>query len=585
MGREVVISGILAATGVAIGPAFVLTRSGIQLPSTKAETPEYEESRVREALTQTITQLEEVVQAVTVTNGPAMGHIFRSQQTIAEDEGIRGEVFTLIHRTACSAEEAVHHVMTGYLKLFQDLQDDAYNRSRGADLLDLYRRIMRNLHGYEEPSLQTMPSGSVLVAEELLPSEVAQLGPKAVAGIVLQQGTSTSHVAIIARKQRIPMIVQVSSVVETLRAGTTVIVDALPGTTAQVHINPPDTTQNYYREQKRILVQRQESFRAYRGAEPVTQDGHSVVLSVNVGSTEDLSPALAEGARRIGLYRSEFVYLASRDLPSEDVQYEIYTRAVTQFASGGTVIRTLDVGGDKPLPGLSLPQEDNPFLGFRGLRVSLEYPDMFRTQLRAILRAAHVGRVQIMFPMVTGVADLDRALEALEEAKGELQRAGVPHAQHLETGVMIEVPSAAFVAEALAKRVSFLSIGTNDLTQYLTATDRLNPMVQQYHKSYDPAVFRTIAMVVEAGHRAGCPVGVCGELGGNPLSIPALLGMGVDELSMSSYALPEATGVVREGVFTEMQKLAADVLAAEGDAEVLAHLEAFHKKSYSSPRI
>ncbi len=585
MEREVVISGRPAALGVAIGPAFVLNRSGIQLPSTPAGTREQEKKRLQEALSRTISQLEEVNAIASSTTGAAMGHIFRAQQTIAEDEAIREEICTRIHRTACSAEEAVHHVMTGYLRLFEDLQEDAYNRSRSADILDLYRRIMRNLHGQEEPALQTIPPNSILVAEELLPSELAQLNPGIVAGIVLQQGTPTSHVAIIARKQRIPMIVQVPDLIDTLRSGTTVIVDVLPGKIARIHIEPRETTRNHFLEQQRMLAQRHENFNAYRGAEPETVDGHRVVLSVNVGSSEDLVPALREGAKRIGLYRSEFVYLASRALPTEERQYEIYKAAVARFTPGGTVIRTLDVGGDKPLPGLTLPHEDNPFLGFRGLRVSLEYPDMFRTQLRAILRAADAGTVQIMFPMVTGVADLERALAILGEAERELEVAGVPHAKHVETGVMIEIPSAALVAEALARRVSFLSIGTNDLTQYLTATDRLNSMVQWYHRSYDPAVFRTIAMVVEAGHRAGCPVGVCGELGGDPLSIPALIGMGVNELSMSSYALPEATGIIREGVFTAMQELSKTVLAAESDAEVLARLEAFHKKSYSAPRL
>ena len=318
-------------------------------------------------------------------------------------------------------------------------------------------------------------------------------------------------------------------------------------------------------------------FDRYRGQPPITPDGHHVVLSANVGSTAEIDSVRAAGATSVGLCRSEFLFLNSATLPNEEQQYQAYRAVVEAFADRFVIIRTLDVGGDKQIPSIPMEPEVNPFLGNRAIRLCLARPELFRTQLRAILRAGVHGRVRMIFPMIGGTTELDRALALLDEAKWSLEFDGHAYDRELEVGVMIEIPSAVWVADALAQRVSFFSIGTNDLTQYLLAADRMNGVVQPYYRTYDPAVFRSIDAVVRAAARHECSVGLCGELGGERLAIPALVGLGITELSMNPRALPEATWAIRTTPIETARALAARVLDQENDAQIRAILQEYHE--------
>ncbi len=572
------LTGINASPGVASGSAYLLSPRQLPEPTVYPSPPGLETERLSQAITAAVVQLEDIQRSLSSSAGDSAAHIFRSQQTILEDPALVGEVTAVIHQEHICAEGALRRVVDQYRLLFLQLQEDAYNRERVADLDDVYQRLLRNLLGVKEATLLTIPAQSIVVAVDLLPSDTALVDPSLLKGLVLEGGAATSHVAILARNLGIPMVVQAAGALEKISPGSEVVLDALDSERATVVVHPNAEQLRRCRSRVDLMTRRREVLARYAGAEAVTRDGHRLSLSANVGATGDLAPARRDGATRVGLYRSEFLFLRAATPPTEDEQYQAYRTAAELFPQGGAVIRTLDAGGDKPVQGLSLTREANPFLGARGLRLSLTHPEFFRAQLRAILRAAVHGPLQIMFPMVGGVPDLEAALAILDEVREELDTGGVVYNRDVTVGAMIEVPSAALVAEALARRVSFLSIGTNDLTQYLTATDRLNGAVQEYYRVYDPSVFRTIRMVVDAGHRVGCQVGVCGELGGNPLAIPALVGMRVDELSMGASSLATAAWLVREGSYSDMQELSAAVLQQEDHRVIRRLLEEYHEE-------
>ncbi len=566
------LSGTTASPGIVHGLAVVYEKPDLTIGEREPDSVDAEASRLRAAATTAVQELKELQDAVRGRLGDEFAHIFRSQQTIAEDDAILGEVVEALQAQPIPAEKALTHVFQTYTAMFDELSDDDYNKSRGADIHDVYQRILRILLGVPEVTLARVQPGSIIVAKDLLPSDTATMDVTNVKGIVTAQGGPTSHVAILARNLGIPAAVAVPQVCEQVEDGMEIGLDATDPLHADVYIGPTADETRRLDERDELYRIRTERSATYAGRKPLTRDGHEVEFSVNVGATEELAAAVATGVQSIGLYRSEFLFLNSARLPDEERQFNAYRAAAEQFSGGYVVIRTLDIGGDKQIPGMALPAEENPFLGNRGIRLCLSQPELFRVQLRAILRASAFGEIRIMFPMVSGLPEVEEALELLSQEREKLREQGIPYDDRMQTGVMIEVPSAVFLSDELAQRVDFFSIGTNDLTQYILASDRLNHTVARYYRQYDPSVFRAIRQVVESAHRYGRWVGVCGELGGDPRAVPALLGLGVDELSMSASSVAEATFSVCTDSYEGMKHIAGLVTGASTDTEVASIL-------------
>ncbi len=571
-------SGTTASPGLASGEAVLYRPQDLRYAPGKPESVDGEVRRLQEAADRAVQELAALQVSVRTRLGEDFAHIFRSQQTIVEDEAILGEVYEAIRTQTLTAEAALALVFDAYAAMFGELSDDDYNKSRGADIEDVHQRLLRNLLGLPEVSLSRMDEGSIVIAEDLLPSDTATMDTDHVRAIITEKGGPTSHVAILARSLRIPAAVATRNVLEAVHDRDEVFLDATDPGEAYVVVAPDENKRSELAGRLKRYELRQARSAAYTGRRPVTTDGHLVEFSANVGSTAELAPAASAGATSIGLYRTEFLFLNSSRLPDEEQQFEAYRTAAEQFSDGYVIIRTLDIGGDKQVTGLPVHHERNPFLGNRGLRFCLSRPELFRTQLRAILRASAYGDVRVMFPMVAGLNELNEALVLFNQERNALASEGVPYHEHVQVGVMIEVPSAVLLAEELAQRVSFFSIGTNDLTQYLLASDRLNEQVARYYRRYDPAVFRAVRQVVQAAHRHNCSVGVCGELGGDALAVPALLGLGVDELSMSPSSIAEATWYVCNDTYESMQKIAERVIRSETDTEIEAVLTEHYRE-------
>lgn len=560
--------GTSASPGIVFGRAVLYIPRDLVVPEGDGQGPDREVERLERAFREAIAELRVLTEHLKADAGTELAHIFRSQQTILEDDSLRAEMVEEIRKRSCSAEKAVDTVFAGYIAMFDELGEQDYNRSRGADMKDVERRLMRKLLGVEEVDLSRLPPSTIIVAPELLPSDTALMDRAHVGGMITETGGITSHTAILAKSLGIPAAVSVADALHSIGSREELILDASNPDGAVIYVQPDASTGSALSNRLRLATERSVRLAAEKDAEPVTPDGHRVTLSANIGSPEDLDGTEQLGVKSVGLFRTEFLFMKSATLPTEEEQYAAYCKARDKLAGGMLIIRTLDAGGDKSFPSIQLPKEANPFLGYRALRISLDREDMFRTQLRAALRASASGDVRIMFPMVCGMEDWTRARAALDAAREELAAQGEAFNARLEVGIMVEIPSAVLMAEELAQEVDFMSIGTNDLTQYLLAADRLNENVASYYKPYHPAVLRAISQVVEAAHRHGKWVGICGELAGMTPAIPVLIGLGVDELSMSPRSLPEARHVVLSTAYAEAKDLAAKALL-EKDAGTL----------------
>ncbi len=559
--------GRAASPGVVKSRVFVYRRDPLPEPTVSCEDPATERERLARACAETAGQLAALVSRTRDRLGAEQAAIFRSQQTVAEDESIQSEIADLISTDLASAERAVQEVLGQYIALFEQLPEGDYNRGRATDVADVRERILRRLASLPEPDLSTVPDGAIIVATDLMPSDTGGMDPARITGIVTELGGVTSHVAILSRNLGIPAAVGVARLMDSARSGDTLFLDSATGRNADLVLRPDsdrlaelDGRVAAWQEEERVLAR-------WRGVEPRTSDGAPVTLSANIGSTAEIEPAIAAGAASVGLFRSEFLFLDRRNPPDEEEQFRAYRRATEAFADGFVIVRTLDVGGDKQVPGIALPAEENPFLGIRGIRVSLAEPGLFRDQLRAVYRASAFGRLQMMFPMVGGLPELQQAITAAHTVRDELQDDGVATGD-VPIGIMVEVPSAVFLAPELARLVDFFSIGTNDLTQYLCAADRMSAPAAPYYREFDPSVFRAIDLVVRAAEASGRWVGVCGELGGNLLAIPALVGLGVRELSMSARSISAATRLLSVTSMEQCRTLARSVLGLDTEAAV-----------------
>lgn len=574
---EIVFEGISASPGIAHGRAFVYRKSEVEVP--EYQVPEHkrpaEIERLNAALMQTRSQISAIRDEVSRNLGEEEARIFDAHLLVLEDQALIGETEREVETTGKNVEACFNTVSQRYITAFAEI-DDEYLRERAGDIRDVASRVLLALLGQTVESLSEHLGEHVVIADEIAPSDAASLDRSEALGLVTMSGGKTSHAVIVARSMKIPAVVGVQRILDEVRSDDEVIIDGYDGV---LILRPSDETLFRYgklREEKAVLEQR--LFDAV-GEPSVTTDGHAVPLRANIEKEDECQLVKDHAGEGVGLFRSEYLYLAVPQVPDEESQYLAYRTVAEAFGDKPIIIRTLDLGGDKPMSGAPhlFPHEDNPFLGFRAIRFCLKHRDIFKTQLRAILRASAHGNVQVMFPMISGVAELREAKKVLQECERELRAEGKAVRDDIPVGSMIEIPSAALTVDQLAAECAFLSIGTNDLIQYLIAIDRVNDRTAHLYEPTHPAVLRILHEIVEKSHAAGVKVSVCGEMAGDPLYVPLLVGLGVDELSMTPPLLPAVKYLVRNMSLADAQALAQTALETPSAAEVEQQCVAFYR--------
>lgn len=530
------IQGIGAAAGVAIGRAFVLPAWEWDVPDQRMEKVDLakEFERLYEGIRTSKTEIEFMKKEIKETVGVEESNIFDAHIAILEDPVFMSEIQGVIERQYKAAEVAVKEAIDHFVTMF-DLLDDEYMKERALDIKDVGNRLLKHLLGTPEITLPADTQPYILVAKELSPSQLVHLNPDNVLGMVTMAGGKTSHSAIMARALGIPLVSGLENkLTESFQTGDLLVID---GDAGLIYLDPEQDIIDRYTEIGEKQRRRKEQLQLLASVEAVTKDGYRMRLAGNISSVKDLEQAIKYGAEGAGLFRTEFLYMDRQTFPTEEEQYEIYRKVAEKAGGYPVVIRTLDIGGDKQLEYFSLPEEENPVLGFRAIRISLDSRELFKTQLTAILRASSHGHVKILFPMITSLEEFREAKQVLEEAKQDLSHRGLPYSSDIEVGIMIEVPAAAMIADLLAKEADFFSIGTNDLVQYVLAVDRMNEKIAHMYHPYHPAVLRMLRQTVLSAIEAGIPVSVCGEMAGDEKALPIWLHLGVSSLSMSPQSL------------------------------------------------
>lgn len=566
------VQGIGASAGIAIGKAFVLPTWEWDVPEEKMDPADLarEFERLYDGIRSSKHEIEFIKSEIKEMVGSEESSIFDAHLAILEDPIFMNEIQGIIQRQYKAAEVAVKEAIDHFVTMF-DLLDDEYMKERALDIKDVGNRLLKHLLGAPEITLPTDTQPYILVAKELSPSQLVHLNPKNVLGIVMLQGGKTSHSAIMARALGIPLVLGLEGkIAKPIQTGDTVIVDGEYGI---VHIAPPQDVITCFEARRDAYIQEADELQKIVSLPAVTLDDFVVQLGANISSTRELNIADQNGAEGVGLFRTEFMYMDRSYPPSEAEQFTVYLEAAEHCKDNSVIIRTLDVGGDKPMDYLNLPEEDNPFLGYRAIRICLDRQDLFKTQLRAILRASAHGPIMVMFPMITSVNEVQAAKCILEQAKAELREEGLPFNEELPVGIMIEVPAAAMIADQLAKEVDFFSIGTNDLVQYTLAVDRMNEQIAHMYDPFHPAVLRLIRYTVQAAKQAGIMVGVCGEMAGDPRAVPIWLALGVNKLSMSSRSIPRVKAAVRRSTVEQCKRIADSVFESGTKEEIEMVLE------------
>ncbi|QCT72932.1 phosphoenolpyruvate--protein phosphotransferase [Eubacterium maltosivorans] len=563
--------GIIASPGIAIAKAFVYDKVEVEVTEKKVDDPAAEVARLQAALEKSKEQILKIKEKAARDLGEEEAEIFEAHAMVLDDPEFVDSITAEINTNGVNAEFAVKTVTDRFFEMF-DMMDDPYFSARAADIRDVGTRVLNNVMGVENVDISCLDEDTIIVADDLAPSDTAQMDKARVKGFATNIGSRTSHTAIMARSLEIPAVLGLGDITAAVKNGDMVVVDGLKG---QAVINPTDDELAAYKKQ-------QEDYQAYirelaelRELEAVTTDGHKVELVGNIGSPNDTDGVHKNGGRGVGLYRTEFLYMNSDTMPDEEKQYEAYKAVIESFNGDPVIIRTLDIGGDKKLPYLPLEEEMNPFLGFRAIRLCFREVDMFKTQLRAILRASAFGNALIMFPMISGVSEVRQAKGILAECMKELDEKGQAYDKNIRVGVMIEIPSAAVTSDIIAKEVDFFSIGTNDLCQYTLAVDRMNQEVSYLYNPLHPAILRLVKTVIDASHaREGLFTGMCGEMAGDPMATLILLGLGMDEFSMSASSIPQVKKIIRSVSYEDARAIAEKALNLETGEEVKEMVQA-----------
>lgn len=567
--------GIEASPGIEIGKAYLLKEEQVIIDKAgvQDEKIELEIKRLENAVETSKIQLKKVKEKAEKELGKAEAQIFEAHLMFLEDPVFMDEIKSKIKSEKITAEHAVLQVAEMYIETFNNMEDE-YLKERAADVKDVGDRLIKNILGIADQNLADLPEKVIIIAKDLTPSDTAQMNKEMVLAFATDMGGRTSHTAIMARSLEIPAVVGLTDLYGKAKDGDTVIVD---GNAGKVFVNPDKATLEEYERLKAEYLEYRQSLRELKDLPAETRDkSRKVELCANIGTPDDLKGVLENGAEGVGLYRTEFLYMDRDSLPTEEEQFEAYKMVAEKMAPRAIIIRTLDIGGDKKLPYLDMPEELNPFLGWRAIRMCLDRPEILKTQLRAILRASHYGKLRIMYPMISRVEEIRRANAILEEARQELGREGIPYDKELQVGIMIELPSAAVIADILAEEVDFFSIGTNDLIQYTLAVDRMNEHISKLYEPLHPAVLRLIKNVIDASHKAGKWTGMCGEMAGDLSATAILLGMGLDEFSMSASSIPQVKKIIRSISYDEAKEIAEKALSMESAQDVKKLLESYN---------
>ena len=569
------LKGIAASDGIAAAKAYMLVQPDLSFSETSIDDPEAEIKRLDDAVEASKSELELIKQKATENLGEEEAQVFEAHLTILADPELLGQIKDKIKNDKVNAEAALKSVTDMFIEMFEAMTDNAYMQERAGDIRDVTKRIMSHLLGVTLPNPALIQEEVVIVAHDLTPSDTAQLDRNYVKGFITDIGGRTSHSAIMSRTLEIPAVVGSGSATTDIQEGEMVIIDGING---DALVDPTDAELADYKQKAAEFAAQKEEWARLKDAKSVSADGKEVLLGANIGTPDDVLGANDNGAEAVGLFRSEFLYMNSNELPTEDEQYEAYKAALEGMSGKQVVVRTMDIGGDKELPYLPLPEEQNPFLGYRAIRICLNRQDIFRTQLRALLRASKYGRLAIMFPMIATVQEFKDAKAIFEEEKANLVASGVEVSDDIQVGMMMEIPAAAMIADKLAKYADFFSIGTNDLIQYSMAADRGNERVSYLYQPYNPSILRLIKNIIDASHKEGKWTGMCGEMAGDQIAVPLLLGLGLDEFSMSATSILKTRSLIQKLDSKEMKELADKAVSdCETVDEVVSLVKEFTK--------
>ncbi|PKE34278.1 phosphoenolpyruvate--protein phosphotransferase [Macrococcoides caseolyticum] len=565
------LKGIGASDGIAIAKAYLLVEPDLSFNNEKVADVDAEVEKFKAAVNQSKVELTQIRNNAEIALGPDKAAIFDAHLLVLEDPELINPIEDNIRNNQMNAAASLSEVSTNFITIFESM-DNEYMKERAADIKDVSKRVLSHILGVSLPNPTMIDEPVVIIAEDLTPSDTAQLNKQFVQGFATNIGGRTSHSAIMSRSLEIPAVVGTKNITDAVQQGDFVIVDGIAG---EVIINPDEQTVTGYKARQAAFLQEKEELKQLVNDKTVTKEGKHVELAANIGTPNDLEGVKNNGAEGIGLYRTEFLYMGRDAMPSEDEQFEAYKKVLSEMDGKRVVVRTLDIGGDKELPYLNLPKEMNPFLGYRAIRLCLDQQDIFRTQLRALLRASIHGKLSIMFPMIATINEFRDAKAILEEEKANLIADKVKVADDIELGIMVEIPSTAAMADIFAKEVDFFSIGTNDLIQYTMAADRMSERVSYLYQPYNPAILRLIKQVIDASHKEGKWTGMCGEMAGDSTAIPLLLGLGLDEFSMSATSILSARRQIKNLSQPEMAKVAEQALNCATQEEVVKLVDAY----------
>ncbi|UUV98959.1 phosphoenolpyruvate--protein phosphotransferase [Vagococcus luciliae] len=569
------LKGIAVSDGIAVAKAYLLVEPDLSFEKRSVENVEAEAARLSDALSQSTKDLQAIRDKAVKSLGEEEAQVFDAHLMVLSDPELISAIEGNIKDNKVNAESALKDVTDMFIGMFEAMEDNPYMKERAADIRDVTKRIMSHLLGVKLPDLSMIDEEVIIVAEDLTPSDTAQLDRHFVRAFVTNIGGRTSHSAIMARSLEIPAVVGTKEITEYVVEGDILAVD---GSEGDVIVNPTDEQVADFKAKEKAFNELKAEWDKLKHAKTVTADGKHFELAGNIGTPKDLDGVLGHGGEAVGLYRTEFLYMDSPDFPTEDEQFEAYKAVLEGMEGKPVVVRTMDIGGDKELPYLKFPEEMNPFLGYRAIRICLAEDQMFRTQLRALLRASVYGNLRIMFPMIATLAEFREAKALLEEEKAKLVAEGVDVSDDIQVGIMIEIPAAAVIADRFAKEVDFFSIGTNDLIQYTMAADRMNERVSYLYQPYNPAILRLIKNVIDSAHAEGKWAGMCGEMAGDQTAVPLLVGLGLDEFSMSATSILRTRSLMSRLDSKKMAELAAKAITDCDTAdEVVALVEEYTK--------